>query len=178
MNAVCVFCGSAAGSNPAHAAQAQALGALFAREGITLVYGGGHIGMMGVVADAALGAGGKVIGVIPRFMIDRELAHRGLTELIVVESMHARKAVMAELGEAFIAMPGGYGTCDELFEILTWRQLSLHDHPIVLLNDGYFDLLIAWLDRAAGEGLLRPTHRAFLRVGSTPEEVLQRVREA
>jgi uncharacterized protein (TIGR00730 family) len=177
MHAVCVFCGSSAGTNPAHREAARSFGTLLARENLTLVYGGGHVGLMGIVADAVLVAGGRVVGVIPRFMIEKELAHTGLTELLVVESMHARKALMAERSDAFVALPGGFGTGDELFEILTWRQLRLHGCPVGILNvDGFFDPLLTWLDRMVADGLLRPSNRSFLEVATTPEEMLRRLR--
>jgi uncharacterized protein (TIGR00730 family) len=177
MQSVCVFCGSSTGTNPSHIEAARSFGTLLAREGLTLVYGGGHVGLMGILADTVLAAGGRVVGVIPQFMMEKELAHTGLTELLVVESMHARKALMAERSDAFVALPGGFGTGDELFEILTWRQLHLHTRPVAILNsDGFFDHLLAWMARMVADGLLRPSNRAFLEVGTTPEEVLGRLR--
>jgi uncharacterized protein (TIGR00730 family) len=142
--------------------------------GLGLVYGGGHIGLMGVLADAVLDAGGQVIGVIPRALREKELAHSQLTELQVVETMHQRKALMADRADAFAALAGGFGTADELFEILTWAQLGLHDKPIGLLNvAGYFDPLLAWLDRTVEEGFLRPQHRDFLYVAQEPALLLE-----
>jgi uncharacterized protein (TIGR00730 family) len=170
---VCVFCGSSFGNKPVYQEAAVALGRLLAKQGRALVWGGGHVGLMGAVADAVLVAGGETIGVIPTFMAERELAHPDSTELIEVDSMHARKAVMAERADAFIALPGGYGTGDELFEILTWAQLKIHAKPIGLLNvAGYFDPLLAWLDRAEEDGFIRATHRTLLYVDSDPAALL------
>jgi uncharacterized protein (TIGR00730 family) len=161
---VCVFCGSR-GGGPIYADAARSLGALLAGRGLALVYGAGHVGLMGVLADAVLAAGGRVVGVIPQGLVDRELAHTGLTELIVVDTMHQRKAVMAERSDAFLALPGGYGTLDETFEILTWAQLGLHAKPVGLLNvAGYFDGLLSWLDHALREGFVKPAHRELLAV--------------
>lgn len=138
-----------------------------------LVFGGGHIGLMGVVADAVLQAGGTAIGVIPQALVDKELAHTGLSELHVVTSMHERKALMADLSDAFVALPGGYGTCDELFEIITWAQLHLHGKPVGLLNvAGYFDKLLAWLDDTVAFGFIRPDDRRLLLASSDPNELL------
>jgi uncharacterized protein (TIGR00730 family) len=146
---------------------------VLARRGIGLVYGGGRIGLMGVLADAALGAGGKVTGVIPDHLVRREVAHMGLQDLRVVRSMHERKAVMAGLADAFVALPGGFGTLDELFEMLTWSQIGLHAKPCALLNvEGYWDALLAWIRRAVADGLLRPAHAGLLVAGGTPDEVL------
>ncbi len=165
MNYLCVFCGSSTGGPAVYADSARRFGAALAARGLGLVYGGGHIGLMGVLADAVLGAGGPVLGVIPRSMVERELAHRQLTELHVVETMHQRKALMAERAGGFAALPGGFGTADELFEILTWRQLRLHGKPIGLLNvAGFFDPLLSWLDRAVQDGFLRPEHRGLIHV--------------
>jgi hypothetical protein len=162
---VCVFCGSSRGANPAFARAAADLGAALARDGLTLVYGGASVGLMGVIADAALTAGGRVIGVIPGVLMKKELAHTGLTELIVTTTMHDRKARMADLADAFVALPGSIGTLDELFDIWTWAQLGLHSKPCVLLNvDGYFDPLIAFLDRAQQQGFLKAPTRALLQV--------------
>ncbi|MCS6975500.1 MAG: TIGR00730 family Rossman fold protein [Gemmatales bacterium] len=159
----CVFCGSKTGTDPQHAEAARELGRTLARRGVGIVYGGGHVGLMGVLADAALQAGGEVIGVIPRFMVEEELAHEKLSQLHIVSTMHDRKALMAGLAHAFVALPGGFGTAEEFFEIVTWRQLHLHDKPIGLLNvHGFFDPLIAWMDRAVVEGFLKPRHREMI----------------
>ena len=176
MASLCVFCGSSRGSDPAFAAAARAFGAAIARSGRTLVYGGGDVGLMGILASAALDAGGKVIGVIPRPLAEKEIAHPRLTELRVVESMHERKAMMAELADAFVAMPGGIGTLEEFFEIWTWVQLGLIRKPLGLLNvAGYFDPLLAFLDRVTAQGFLHREHRDMLLVADAPEALLSRV---
>jgi uncharacterized protein (TIGR00730 family) len=163
MRALCVFCGSSSGIRPDYSAIAQQLGGELARRRIRLVYGGGRVGLMGALADAALQAGGEVIGVIPQMLLDKEVGHAGLSELRVVETMSQRKWVMGELSDAFLALPGGIGTMDELFEAWTWTQLDIHRKPCGLLNlRGYYDPLIAFLDRAVEEGFLRPRHRAAL----------------
>ena len=162
MRRICVFCGSAAGVRPEYGEAAAESGRMLAERGITVVYGGGRVGLMGMVADAALAAGGEVIGVIPRSMLEREVGHTSLSQLHVVDTMHERKALMYDLSDAFLALPGGYGTLDELCETLTWSQLGLHAKPCGLLNvAGYFDPLIAFFDRAAGEGFVRPAHRGL-----------------
>jgi uncharacterized protein (TIGR00730 family) len=144
--------------------------------GLGLVFGGGHIGLMGILADAVLKAGGEAIGVIPQDMIDKELAHSQLTQLHVVTTMHQRKALMADLADGFAALPGGFGTGDELFEILTWAQLGYHAKPIGVLNlDGFFDPLLAWLDQAVREGFVKPKHRRLLVEAKDPEELLDRI---
>jgi uncharacterized protein (TIGR00730 family) len=171
-----VFCGSSLGGREEYAAVARLLGRALARRGLELVYGAGNVGLMGVLADAALAEGGRVVGVIPRALVEREVAHAGLTERHLVATMHERKALMADRSGAFIALPGGFGTADELFEILTWAQLGIHAKPIGLVNvAGYFDPLLAWLDRAVADGLLRPAHRDLLLVAEQPEEVLEAV---
>jgi uncharacterized protein (TIGR00730 family) len=173
MRRLCVFCGSSAGGRAIYADHSRRLGTALAARGLGLVYGGGHIGLMGILADAVLGAGGEVIGVIPRALVDKELAHPGLTELRVVASMHERKALMADLAGGFAALPGGFGTGDEFFEILSWAQLGLHAKPIGLLNlAGYFDPLLAWLDHTVQEGFVKPVHRRLLLVAREPEELL------
>jgi uncharacterized protein (TIGR00730 family) len=170
---LCVFCGSSSGRDPRYAETARNLGKLLVARGLGLVFGAGHIGLMGVIADAVLEAGGEVIGVIPQVLVDKELAHRGLTDLRIVPGMHERKAVMAALSDAFVALPGGYGTADEWFEILTWAQLGLHDKPIGVLNvNGFFDPLLAWLDRATDEGFVKPAQRQLLVVAKWPEDLL------
>lgn len=168
-----VFCGSQTGLDPAFGNQARQLGQAIARRGIELVFGAGHIGLMGVVADAVLEAGGKAIGVIPKSLVDRELAHTGLTSLRVVTSMHERKALMAELSDAFLALPGGYGTLDELFEILTWRQLKLHVKPIGLLNTArFFDPLLGWIEHAVASGFVKSKYRDMLVVSENVDGII------
>lgn len=177
VRSLCVFCGSSPGANPAYRVAAERLGTVLAEQGIRLVYGGGHVGLMGAVADATLAAGGAVIGVIPQHMVDREVAHRGLTELRVVRSMHERKAVMAELSDGFVALPGGLGTLEELFEVWTWGQLGLHHKPYALLDvAGFFRPLLAFLDHQVAERFVRPEHRTMLVVETEPERLLQRIR--
>ena len=174
---VCVFCGSSPGAHPDYETAARALGAGLAGAGARLVYGGASVGLMGALADAALGAGGEVVGVIPQSLVDREVAHPGLTELHVVGTLHERKARMAELSDAFIALPGGAGTLEELFEIYTWGQLGLHAKPLALVNvRGYFNGLLVFLDHAMAEGFLPAEHRARLTVADAPEAVLDAVR--
>lgn len=173
MKSVCVFCGSSPGVGPAYAEAARALGRALVRRNLRLVYGGGNIGLMGILADAVLREGGEVIGVIPQALLAKEVAHRGLTQLHVVGSMHERKALMAERSDGFLALPGGYGTLEEFCEVLTWAQLGLHLKPCGLLNvNGYYDRLLQFLGRAVSQGFLRPEHRALVLVGGTPEEVL------
>jgi hypothetical protein len=170
---VCVYAGSNPGSDPAYAEGARALGAELAARGIALVYGGGKVGLMGVVANAVMDAGGEAIGVMPQALIDREIGHPGLTELKVVGSMHERKAEMARLADAFVALPGGIGTLEELIEVYTWSQLGIHEKPCGLLNvRGYYDALAAFLDHAVAEGFLRSQHRAVLSVAEDPAELL------
>jgi uncharacterized protein (TIGR00730 family) len=169
---VCVFCGSSTGARPAYADAALRVGQTLARHGLGLVYGGGRVGLMGVVADAVLAAGGRVVGVIPEPLATKELAHTGLTELHVVRSMHERKALMAGLSAGFLALPGGVGTFEEFFEIVTWAVLGLHRKPIGLLNvAGYYDPLRALLDHAVAERFLRPEHRARIVVSDQPEAI-------
>jgi uncharacterized protein (TIGR00730 family) len=173
MQRLCVFCGSSVGVRPAYTEAAQEMGRLLASRGIGIVYGGGNVGLMGVLADAALEAGGEVIGVIPLALADREIAHSGLTELHVVDSMHTRKAKMAELADAFVAMPGGVGTFEEFFEAITWTQLGLHRKACGLLNvDGFYTRLEAFIDQAVTEGFIRPVHRTAIVVDSDPARLL------
>jgi uncharacterized protein (TIGR00730 family) len=175
LKAVCVFCGSSSGNDPAYAEAARTLGITLAERGITLVYGGGHVGLMGVVADAALGAGGGVIGVMPKALVEREIGHTGLTELHIVGSMHERKAMMSELSEGFVALPGGNGTLEEFFEVLTWAQLGEHDKPCGLLNvAGYYDPLLAVFDRMVDRDFLRGEHRELVLVERDPSALLER----
>ncbi len=173
---ICVFCGANTGARPAYALAARELASLMARQRTGLVYGGGNVGLMGILADTMLEAGGEVIGVIPASLVAREVAHSGLTELRVVQTMHERKALMNELSDAFIAMPGGFGTLDELFEILTWSQLGIHGKPSGLLNvAGYYDDLLVMLDHAVTEELLRPEHRTLLMTEADPGLLLRRL---
>lgn len=176
MKSICVYCGSSFGVDPEFSNAACALGAQLAVEGIELIYGGGRVGLMGAVADAVLAAGGRVQGVIPQALATREVAHGGLTQLHVVDTMHQRKSLMAELSDGFIALPGGLGTFEELFEIWTWAQLGIHRKPIGLLNvAGYFDHLLAFLDHATASQLLKPIHRDTLIVSSETSELLNRM---
>ena len=171
---VAVYCGSAPGSNPAYMAEAKRLGRAIADAGLGLVYGGASVGLMGAVADAALAAGAEVIGVLPDILSGSEIAHRGLTRLEMVPTMHERKARMVKLADAFLMLPGGYGTLDEMMEIVTWKQLRLHAKPCVLINTAtYWDPLLAFLDRAVEAGFLRPENRQLLEVVSTAVEAVQ-----
>jgi hypothetical protein len=173
---VCVFCGSNRGRRSSYVEAAHGLGRLLASRHIGLVYGGGNVGLMGALADAVLDASGEAIGVIPGHLADKELAHRRLTDLRVVHSMHERKALMADLADAFIALPGGFGTLEEFCEMLTWSQLGLHRKPCALLNvDGYYDGLLRLFDHAVGEGFVRPDHRQFLLVDDDGERLLDRL---
>jgi len=160
---ICVFCGSSVGSRPQYAASARELGRMLAERGLGVVFGGGKVGLMGVLADAALAAGGEAIGVIPEALVAREIGHSGLTKLHVVRSMHERKTLMADLADAFIALPGGYGTFEEFFEAVTWTHLGIHKKPCGLLNvDGYYDALLALLGRAVADGFIREANRALV----------------
>ena len=173
---LCVYCGSSAGARPAYAEAAHALGTLLAAEGVGLVTGGGRVGLMGVVADAVLAGGGEAVGVIPQALADREVGHAGLTELHVVATMHERKALMAHLADAFVALPGGLGTLEEIAEMLTWSQLGLHPKPCGLLDvAGYYAPLVRFFDHATAERFVRPEHRALLVVDESPERMLARL---
>lgn len=173
MKRVCVFCGSNVGTREIYAETARALGAEMARRGMGLVYGGGKVGLMGIMADTVLQAGGAVTGVIPDNLITKEVEHRGLTELRVVGTMHERKALMADLADGFVALPGGFGTYDEFCEILTWAQLGLHTKPCGMLNiAGFYDGMLAMFDHAVQEGFVRPDHRGMIRVASEPKRLL------
>lgn len=175
MKRVCVFCGSRPGDRPEYTAAACALGEEMLARGIGLVYGGASVGIMGELADAIVAGGGEAIGVIPRSLMEREIAHPGLSELKVVGSMHERKYVMAELADGFIALPGGLGTLDELFEALTWAQLGFHDKPCALVNTcGYYDHLSAFLDHAAAEKFIKETQREMLYIDTQPARILDR----
>jgi len=173
LRAVCVFCGSSAPADTRYLDAARGLGALIARKGVDLIYGGGSVGLMGELADAALGSGGRVIGVIPAGLFAREVGHTGLTELHEVASMHERKQLMYDLADAFVALPGGLGTLEELAEVATWSQLGLHSKPVVLLNvGGFWDPLLAQLDVMARTGLLAPTGRDLIREARSAEQAL------
>ena len=173
MKRLCVFCGSSRGNIAAFTAAAQALGETLAARNLELVFGGSHVGLMGVLADAVLANGGKVIGVLPRFMDDKALAHPKLTRLHLVDTMHERKKLMAELADGFIALPGGFGTLEEFFEAIAWQQLRLHTHPCGLLNvDGYFDALLTFLRGTVAGGFVRAGHLDRLVVAKTPAELL------
>jgi len=176
MKRVCVFCGSNPGVREDYRNSAQALARALAGRALGLVYGGGNVGLMGKLADSMLQAGGEVIGVIPRSLVAKEVAHRGVTELRIVDTMHERKALMNDLSNAFIALPGGFGTLDEFFEILTWSQLGIHGKPSGLLNvAGYYDRLLAMLDHAVAEGFLRPAHRDLVIADSDVDALLLRL---
>jgi hypothetical protein len=172
---LCVFCGSATGRQPAYAETARALGAELVRRGLGLVYGGGSVGLMGVIADAVLADGGEVIGVLPRGLVGKELGHEGLTELHLVDSMHERKALMASLADGFMALPGGLGTLEEILEILTWAQLGIHRKPVGLIDvEGYWEGLLALFRHAVGEGFVRPEYARLLLVDRAPAALLDR----
>lgn len=176
MRRVCVFCGSSAGAKPAYAEAARATGRLIAQRGLGLVYGGGDVGLMGILANAALDAGGEVIGVIPEALMRMEVGHPNLTALHVVATMHERKAMMAELSDGFVALPGGIGTLEELFEVWTWGQLGLHPKPLGFLDvAGYYDHLHAFLDHTVAEGFLKERHRAMVAMDSDPAALLDRL---
>jgi uncharacterized protein (TIGR00730 family) len=173
MRHICVFCGSSPGARPSYADAARRLGQTLAASGIGLVYGGAHVGLMGMVADAVMSGGGSVIGVIPHALEEREIAHTGITELRVVGSMHERKATMADLADAFIALPGGMGTMEELFEVLTWAQLGMHGKPCGLLDvEGFFDSLRGFLDHMVRERFLHPAYRDMVLVDTDPARLL------
>jgi uncharacterized protein (TIGR00730 family) len=175
---ICVFCGSSPGARPAYAEATAEVARLLAGQGKGVVYGGGHVGLMGVLADTAMAAGGEVIGVMPQALVDREIGHTEISELHVVGSMHERKALMASLADAFIALPGGIGTLEELFEVYTWAQLGLHDKPCGLLDvEDYFSGLVGFLDHAVDERFLREEHRAMLIVEREPRALIERLAE-
>ena len=176
MKALCVFCGANFGRRPAYRLAAEQLGGLLAQRGITLVYGGGKVGLMGALADAALAGGGKVVGVIPQALVEKEIGHNGLSEMHVVGSMHERKALMADLADAFLSLPGGFGTWDEFCEALTWSQLGLQKKACAFLNvEGYYDALLALTERAAEDGFIREEHRKLLLVDGDAEMLLDRL---
>jgi uncharacterized protein (TIGR00730 family) len=177
MRRVCVFCGSSPGARPAYGEAAEELARLLVADGIRVVYGGGHVGLMGRLADAVLAAGGDPIGVMPRALVEREIAHTGLSDLRVVGSMHERKALMADLSDAFVALPGGLGTVEELFEVYTWAQLGMHRKPCGLLDvDGYYSGIAEFLAHAVEERFLREDHRAMLVVEREPAVLIDRFR--
>lgn len=176
MTSLCVYCGSRPGLDPAFSAAARAVGAAVGRRGWRLVYGGGGSGLMGALADGALAAGARTLGVIPQALMTRELGHRGLDELVVVQTMHERKRLMAEHSDAFVALPGGIGTFEELFEVWTWLQLGYHAKPVGLLNAaGYYDALLDFLDQSVAQGFVPPAQRALLCVDTDPEALLDRL---
>lgn len=176
MNRICVFCGASNGSKPEYRVAAERTGAVLADRGIGLVYGGGKVGLMGAVADAVLVRGGYVIGVIPRALVEKEVAHERLTDLRIVGSMHERKAMMAELSDAFVALPGGFGTIEEFVEVLTWSQLGLHAKPCGLLNvGGYYDPLLAFIDHAVKEGFVKAEHARLVVADTDPVRLLERL---
>lgn len=169
-----VFCGSSPGSDPAYAAAARELGVLLAERGIRLIYGGGDVGLMGEIADATLQAGGQVEGIIPNFLMEKEVGHRGLTRLHLVDTMHERKALMAELSDAFVAMPGGLGTMEEIFEVWTWLQLALHNKPCGLLNvAGFYDPLVTFLEHMTDHRFVKAEHQNLMMVHDTPGTILE-----
>ena len=173
MQAVCVFCGSSVGSRPIYSEAARRLGTVVAERGLRLVYGGGKVGLMGLLADAALAAGGEVVGVIPKVLLEKEIGHEGLSDLRVVGSMHERKMLMAELSNGFVALPGGYGTLEEFLEVLSWAQLSIHEKPCALLEvDGFFDPLLGLFNRAVEDGFVYPDHRSLVLSGDEPGALL------
>ena len=178
MKRICVFCGSSPGSRPEYRAAAEEMGAELVRKNVGLVYGGGDVGLMGIIADAVLKAGGQVQGIIPENLMAREIGHKGLTKLHVVRSMHERKALMADLTDAFIAMPGGFGTLEEFFEVLTWTQLGLHAKPCGMLNVlGFYTPLLAMLDHAVEEGFLKQENRTLVLVRESPADLLRALEE-
>jgi uncharacterized protein (TIGR00730 family) len=170
---ICVFCGSSDGADPAYAQGARELGQRIAEKSMGLVYGGATVGLMGILADAALAGGAEVIGVMPDVLMDREIAHRGLTQLYIVKTMHERKALMYEHANAFIALPGGYGTLDEFIEIVTWALLKIHQKPCILINtNGYYDSFLAFLDHATSQGFIKRENRRLIQVADSPESAL------
>jgi len=176
---LCVFCGSSTGGNPGYSQAAAALGRQLASRGITLIFGGGRVGLMGVLADAVLGAGGRAIGVMPKALVEKEIAHTSLTELRVVNSMHERKALMADLADAFLLLPGSFGSWEEFCEVFTWLQLGVHRKPCGILNiNGYYDALLAQCRRAVAEGFLPAPHLISLLVESDPKVILERLAAA
>ena len=177
IDSVCVFAGSSPGARPEYAAAARTLGRALADEGVSVVFGGGSVGLMGILADEVLARGGSVTGVIPQALFDREVGHDGLTELRVVHSMHERKAMMFDLSDAFIALPGGFGTLEEVTELMTWAQLGIHSKPCGLVNvAGYYDTLLSFLDNAVSQGFMKREHREMLLVSDNPETLIDRLK--
>ncbi|MYM83267.1 TIGR00730 family Rossman fold protein [Duganella sp. FT50W] len=175
VKSICVYCGANAGVSPRFAEQARVLAKVLVERNLALVYGGGNVGLMGIIADEVLRLGGEVTGVIPSALVEREVGHTGLTRQFIVKDMHERKAMMAQLSDGFIAMPGGMGTLEELFEMLTWAQLGIHSKPIGVLNvDGYYDSLVGFIRHATQQGLVRPQHAELMMVESEPEALLRR----
>ncbi len=176
MKSIAVYCGANPGANAVYADAARALGRALVERNVALVYGGGHVGLMGIIADEVLRMGGEVSGVIPQQLVDRELAHPGLTRLFVVKNMHERKAMMAQLSDGFIAMPGGMGTLEELFEMLTWSQLGIHAKPIGVLNvSGFYDQLVGFIGHALDEAFIKPEHGGLMMVESDPDALVKRL---
>jgi len=179
MKSIAVYCGASFGADPKYADAACALAQVLVAHNIGLVYGGGNVGLMGVIADAVLRLGGEVTGVIPRALVEREVGHAGLTRMFVVKDMHERKAMMADLADGFIAMPGGLGTLEELFEMLTWAQLGIHAKPVGVLNvGGFYDGLVGFIGHLQGAGFVRPEHAGLMQVESTPEALVRRLQGA
>ena len=176
MKSICVFCGSSMGKKSVYREDAAKLGKLIGEHGDRLVFGGSNIGLMTVIADEVMRNGGETIGVMPGHLVSKEIAHQGLTEFIACDTMAERKQIMGDLSDAFVAMPGGFGTLDELAEVLTWLQLNLSEKPVAILNtDGFYDHLLAWLDRSRDDGFLRPEHRHNIIVADTPEELMEKL---
>ena len=176
MKSICVYCGSSFGKQSAYAASARAMAKTMVQRDMTLVYGGASVGIMGEIADTVLKGGGKVVGVIPQALVDKEVSHAGLTQLHIVASMHERKALMAELSDGFVALPGGFGTLEELFEVLTWAQLGFHQKPVALLNvANYYDGLLSFLDRATDEMFVKTAHRELLIAEASSEQLIDRM---
>lgn len=177
MKSVCVYCGSSPGARGVYADAARGFGRALAAAELTLVYGGGRVGLMGIIADAVLAAGGRAIGVIPKLLVDKEVGHKGLTELHVVPDMHHRKKMMADLSDAFVALPGGAGTLEELFEVYTWAQLGYHHKPVAVLNiDGFYDPLISLLTHTVSEGFMRQTYFDLLLIDADPKRLIDRLK--
>ncbi len=176
MKSICIFCGSSMGSNPIYRKDAEELGRLIGGKGYRLIFGGSNIGLMTAIADTTMKYGGETVGVMPHHLAAKEIAHQGLTAFHTVENMAERKKLMGDLSDAFVAMPGGFGTLDELAEVLTWLQLNLTDKPVAILNtNGFYDHLLAWLDRSRDDGFLRPEHRHNIIVATTPQELMMKL---